>query len=49
MLKQAGFEKISITPKKVRQELIDEMLPGSRAGEYVVSANIQAKKSASNS
>ena len=48
MLKQAGFEKISITPKKVSQELIDEWLPGSRAGEYVVSAYIQAQKPANN-
>ncbi|MFC1868197.1 arsenite methyltransferase, partial [Thermodesulfobacteriota bacterium] len=34
MLKQAGFENIFITPKKISQELIDEMLPGSLAGEY---------------
>lgn len=44
MLKQAGFENISITPKKISQDLIDKMLPGSLAGEYVVSANIQARK-----
>ncbi len=48
MLKQAGFEEISIMPKKISQELIDEMLPGSLAGEYVVSANIQARKPVSN-
>lgn len=44
MLKQAGFENISITPKTISQDLIDTMLPGSLAGEYVVSANIQARK-----
>jgi len=48
MLKQAGFEKISITPQKISRELIDEMLPGSLAGEYVVSATIQAQKPMSN-
>lgn len=44
MLKEAGFNDINITPKKVSQELIDEWLPGSRVGEYVVSAYIEAKK-----
>ena len=44
MLKQAGFENITITPKKISQVLISEILPGSLAGEYVVSANIQAQK-----
>ena len=44
MLKQAGFENITITPKKISQELINVILPGSLAGEYVVSANIQAQK-----
>ena len=44
MLKQVGFENITITPKKISQELINEILPGSLAGEYVVSANIQAQK-----
>jgi len=48
MLKQAGFENISITPQKISQELIDEMLPGSLVGEYVVSANILAQKLARN-
>jgi len=48
ILKQTGFENISITPKKINQELIDEVLPGSLAGEYVVSANIQARKPVSN-
>ena len=44
MLQQAGFENIFITPKKISQEMIDEMLPGSPAGEYVVSASIEARK-----
>lgn len=45
MLKKAGFKNIIITPKKFNQELINEILPGSLAGEYVVSAYIQAQKS----
>jgi len=44
MLKQVGFEDISITPKKISQELIDEFFPGSLAGEYVVSSDIQAQE-----
>ncbi len=44
MLNQAGFSDISITPKNVSQELIEEWLPGSNVGEYVVSAYIEAKK-----
>ena len=44
ILKHAGFEEISIIPKKISQELINDWLPGSRAGEYIVSADIQAKK-----
>lgn len=44
MLKQAGFENITIKPKKISQELINEIQPGSLAGEYVVSADIQAQK-----
>ncbi len=44
MLQKAGFENIQITPKKIDQELIDEWLPKSRAGEFVTSAYIAAKK-----
>jgi len=44
MLKKAGFIDISITPKEFSQELIEEWLPGSQVGEYVVSAYIEAKK-----
>ncbi len=44
MLQKAGFENIRITPKKISQEIVDEWLPKSRAGEFVVSAYIEAKK-----
>ena len=44
MLQKAGFENILITPKKISQELIDEWLPKSRAGEFVTSAYIEATK-----
>lgn len=44
MLKKAGFEKILVTPKRISRELIDEWLPESRAGKFVVSAYIEAKK-----
>jgi arsenite methyltransferase len=44
MLKEAGFEQIRITPTAISQELVDEWLPKSRVGEFVVSANIKAKK-----
>ncbi len=45
MLKDAGFEQISIRPQKISQELIDEWLPESHVGEYVASTYIEAKKS----
>ncbi len=45
MLKDAGFEEISITPKVISQKLIEEWLPESRVGEYVASTYIEAKKS----
>ncbi len=44
LLQKAGFENIRITPKKINQELIDEWLPKTRAGEFVTSAYIEAKK-----
>ncbi len=44
MLRKAGFHDINIMPKKVSQELVEEWLPGSKVGEYVVSAYIEAKK-----
>lgn len=49
MLARAGFEKIEISTQKVGQDLVDAFLPGSRAGEYVVSAYIQARKPTNNS
>lgn len=44
MLKQVGFEEISITPGKFNRELVDELFPGCHVGEYVVSTYIQARK-----
>ncbi len=44
MLQIAGFDQIKITPKKVSQELVDEWLPKSRAGEFVAQAYIEARK-----
>ncbi len=44
MLKHSGFEDIRITPKDESRSLIDEWVPGKRAGEYVVSAYIEAVK-----
>jgi len=44
MLKQAGFEQIRVTPEKVSQEIVDEWLPGSKVGEYVAPAGIEARK-----
>lgn len=44
MLTKAGFEKIEITTQKIGQEFVEAFLPGSLAGEYVVSGYIQARK-----
>ncbi len=44
MLKEAGFQEIRITPKDESREFIRTWLPGSEAGDYVVSANIEAVK-----
>jgi len=44
MLKQVGFEEISITPRKFNQELVDELFSGYQVGEYVVSTYIHARK-----
>ena len=44
MLKQAGFEQIRVTPEKVSQVIVDEWLPGSKVGEYVAPAGIDARK-----
>lgn len=44
MLMEVGFEEISITPRTFDPAFMDELIPGSNVGEYVVSANIQARK-----
>jgi hypothetical protein len=42
MLKQCGFQDIKITTKDESRALISEWAPGSNAGDYVVSAYIEA-------
>lgn len=44
MLKQCGFQDINITEKNESRALISEWAPGSNAGDYVVSAYIDAVK-----
>jgi len=46
LLREAGFQKIKITPKDNSRELIRQWDPGKRksAGDYVVSAYIEAVK-----
>lgn len=44
MLEKAGFQNIKITSKDESREFIDEWVPGSNAGDYVVSAYIEAVK-----
>jgi len=46
LLEQAGFRDIKIDTKEESRKLIDEYLPGSNAGDYIVSAYIEAKKPA---
>ncbi len=43
-LRSAGFGQISIVPNEESREFIREWAPGSRAEEFVVSANIEAIK-----
>ena len=45
MLKQAGFKDIIIDAKEESREIINEWMPGSNPGDYIVSAYIEAKKS----
>ena len=44
MLEAAGFENIKVSPKDESRALIKEWVPGSSAGDFVVSAIIEAKK-----
>jgi len=44
MLKTAGFDDVRITPKEQSREFIREWAPGRKIEDYVVSADIQAKK-----
>ncbi len=43
-LANAGFENITVTPKDESRELIRKWAPGNNAGDYVVSAYIEAVK-----
>ena len=45
MLKKAGFNDIRITPKEESQELLSQWAPETKAGDYIVSAYIEAEKS----
>jgi len=44
MLKQVGFQNIQIKPKEQSRKMIDEWVLGSNAGDFVVSAYIEAVK-----
>lgn len=44
MLKAQGFEKVRVALKEKSRAYINEWLPGKRAGHYVVSAEITARK-----
>jgi len=44
MLQRAGFQDIEIKPRDASRKLIQKWAPGSRAQDYVVSADIQARK-----
>jgi ubiquinone/menaquinone biosynthesis C-methylase UbiE len=44
MLKEAGFQGIKITPKDESRQMIDKWFPGKNAGQYIVSAYIDAVK-----
>lgn len=44
MLKDAGFERVGITPKDTSRTFIRDWAPGSRIEDFVVSANIEAVK-----
>jgi hypothetical protein len=44
MLKAAGFQQIRITPKEESRAFINEWLPNVKAGDFVLSAIIEARK-----
>jgi arsenite methyltransferase len=44
MLKDAGFENIKIEPKDESRDLISMWAPGHNAGDFIVSAYIEARK-----
>jgi len=44
MLEHVGFDDIRITPKEESRPVISEWVPGGDAGDYVVSATIEAIK-----
>lgn len=44
LLARAGFENIHIEPKEESRAVISQWLPGSGAEDFVVSANITARK-----
>jgi len=44
MLRAAGFERVSISPKDASRAFIRDWAPGSKIEEFVVSANIEAVK-----
>src|SRR5574340_702964 len=44
MLHEAGFERISITPKDGSREFIRDWAPGRKIEDFVISANIEAVK-----
>jgi hypothetical protein len=44
MLSQCGFQNIKITTNEERRAMISEWAPGTNAGDYQVSAYIEARK-----
>lgn len=43
-LKESGFSEVKIEIKEASRQFIDEWMPGNRAGNYVASATIEARK-----
>jgi arsenite methyltransferase len=44
LLEQAGFRDIKIDLKEESRKIMNELMPGSNPGDYIVSAYIEAKK-----